>query len=370
MKLAATGLFLLILPGHSFSQDLLANGGFEEENICTEYKVNCSPEAWITNSDGFNNYFKDDGRAHSGNHYMAIEAGFSHKPYQRTYIRSRLLCGLRKGHQYRLEFYVRSRHSILDSIGVNFTSFDFLYGQKRLQNITPSLFIKTAKGAFSKDSAWQRVSMDYTAKGDEAFIAIANFSRKDINGETGIPMEKHFFVFLDDFSLTPLDPHETICPGWQENKQAIYDQDERHEYLRQKIRQNKDDPPKVVLPSTSFSVVDTLILPDVLFASGQADLQKPSYHMLDSFCRKLGGKKIDSIVIEGHTDNTGTPQGNEKLSLDRASGVQAAIRQRLPGLSSPVIVRGWADRKPLTDNTTPAGRQRNRRVELFVYIKD
>ncbi|MDP4261907.1 MAG: OmpA family protein [Bacteroidota bacterium] len=361
---------LFFWPAHSFAQNLLLNGDFEEENICTEYKVNCAPEAWICNSDGFSNYFKDRNRAHSGEHFMAIEAGFTRKPFQRTYIRSRLLCGLWKDHRYRLEFYVRSRHPILDSIGVIFTPYDFLFGQKRLQNITPSLFIKPAKGAFVKDSVWQKVSMDYTARGDESFITIANFSRKDINGETNILMEKHFFVFLDDISLMPLDPRESLCPGWKTNKQNIYDQDERHEFLRQKIRQYKNDPPIVVIPSTSLSVIDTLVLPDVLFASGKAELQKSSYRMLDSFCRKLSGKKIDSIVVEGHTDNTGNLQGNEKLSLDRARAVETAIRQRLSSLSSAIITRGWADRKPLTDNSTPAGRQQNRRVEMFVYTRE
>jgi outer membrane protein OmpA-like peptidoglycan-associated protein len=360
----------LFCPAYSFGQNLLLNGDFEEENICTEYKVNCAPEAWICNSDGFNNYFRDDRRAHSGSHFMAIEAGFSFKPFQRTYIRSPLLCGLRKGHQYRLEFFVRSRHSILDSIGVIFTSFDFLFGQKRLQNLSPSLFIKSAKGSFVKDSTWQKVSIDYTAKGDESFITIANFSRKDINSETGIPMEKHFFVFLDDFSLMPLDPHEHLCAGWEANKQSIYDQDERHEYLRQLIRLHKDNPPLVVHPPTIISVIDTLVVPDVLFASGKADLQKQSYSMLDDFCKKLSGKKIDSIVVEGHTDNIGTLAMNEKLSLDRANAVQVAIRQRLTSLRSAIITRGWADRKPLADNSTAAGRQENRRVEMFVYTRE
>jgi outer membrane protein OmpA-like peptidoglycan-associated protein len=364
-------IFLFLFsPAYSFEQNLLLNGDFEEENICTEYKVNCAPEAWICNSDAFNNYFRDDRRAHSGSHFMTIEAGFSFKPFQRTYIRSPLLCGLRKGHQYRLEFFVKSRHQILDSIGVIFTSFDFLFGQKKLQNLTPSLFIKAAKGSFAKDSSWQKVSMDYTAKGDEAFIAIANFSRKDIRGETGIPMEKHFFVFLDDFSLTPLDIHEHLCTGWEANKQAIYEQDERHEYLRQLIRLHKDDPPLVVHPPTTLSVIDTLVLPDVLFASGKADLQKQSNSMLDNFCKKLIGKKIDSIVVEGHTDNTGTAPVNEKLSIDRANAVQAAIRQRLSSLQTGIITRGWADKKPLADNSTPAGRQTNRRVEMFVYTRE
>ena len=43
---------------YSFSQNLLANGGFEDENICVEFHVNCSPEAWISTSDDYNIFFK------------------------------------------------------------------------------------------------------------------------------------------------------------------------------------------------------------------------------------------------------------------------------------------------------------------------
>jgi outer membrane protein OmpA-like peptidoglycan-associated protein len=363
--------FLLTLSSVSFSQNLLTNGGFEEENICTEYGVNCAPEGWISSVDAFANYYKNAGRAYKGEHCIAIEAGFSYKPFQRTFFRSRLLCGLRKNHQYRLEFYIKSPHDILDSIGVLFTSFDFLFGQKKLQNITPAFFIKPVKGSFVNDTSWQKVSMNYTAAGDEAFISIANFSRHDINGATNILMEKHFFVFIDDISLRPLDRREGLCDGWQKNKQDIYDQDERHEFLRQSIRQNKNDPPVVLVrPFTSLEVTDTLIIPDVLFATAKSELRKDGLLMLDTICNKLRTKRIDSVVVEGHTDNTGTVQLNDRLAAERAWSVESAIRERmnLPGPS--VITRGWGDRKPVADNSTAAGRQLNRRVELYVYTRE
>lgn len=363
--------FLWLPPSFSFSQNLLANGSFEEENICLEYQVNCAPEAWISSADAFSNYFKDARRAYRGEHCMAIEAGFSGKSFQRTFIRSRLICGLRKDHQYKLEFYIKSSHDILDSIGVIFTPYDFLYGQKKLQNVTPSLFVKPVKGYFDKDSSWQKVSVNYTANGDEAFMAIANFARRDINGSTNILFEKHFFVFFDEISLWPVDRREGICNGWQKNKQDIYEQNERHEFLRQLIRQNKNDPPIVLIrPFTSLEVTDTLIVPDVLFATGKSELRNDGNLMLDSVCIKLRAKRIDSIVVEGHTDNTGTIQMNGQLSVDRAVSVESAIRQRLYLQGMIIITRGWGDRLPIADNNTVAGRQLNRRVELYIYTKE
>ncbi|MFI5128495.1 MAG: OmpA family protein [Chitinophagales bacterium] len=365
-------IFSLLLPSSLlFSQNLLVNGGFEEENICTEYGVNCSPEGWISSGDAFNIYFKDPGRAFKGSHCVAIEAGFSYKSFQRTFLRTRLICGLRKGHQYRLEFYIKSRHDVLDSVGVLFTSFDFLFGQIKLQNLRPRFFINPVAGSFAQDSSWQRVAMNFTATGDESFLSIANFSRRDINGSTNILMEKHFLFFIDEISLIPLSRKESLCEGWQRNRQNIYEQDERHEFLRKSIRQNISDPPTVLVrPFTTLLVTDTLVVPDVLFATAKSELRKEGYIMLDSVCEKLRSRKIDSIVVEGHTDNTGTIQFNEQLAWDRAWSVESGFKERLRLKMYSIITRGWADKKPAADNNTAAGRQLNRRVEIYIYTKE
>lgn len=362
---------ILLNASHLFAQNLLVNGGFEEENICTEYQVNCAPEGWVCNVDGFENYFKDPRRAHQGTHCMAIVAGFSFKNFQRSYIRSKLVCGLRKGHQYRLSFYLKSPYPILDSIGVLFTSFDFLFGQTRLQHLVPSIFVRPEAGKFKTDSSWQKVSMVYTARGDEAFVTIANFSRHDINGPTSSNTERRFFVFVDEVSLLPVDRRESICEGWQRNRDDIYAQNDRHEIMRQEIRQNKNNPPTVLVrPFTSLVIMDTLVVPDVLFATAKSELRREGFSMLDSICRNLASKRIDSVVVEGHTDNTGTPQLNEQLALDRAWSVEDAIRSRLALPVGAVVTRGWADRRPVADNLSATGRQLNRRVEIIVYTRE
>ncbi|MBS1567552.1 MAG: hypothetical protein JST39_24420, partial [Bacteroidetes bacterium] len=48
MKNIALFLFLL-LSVRGFSQELLANGSFEDKNMCTEYNKDCAPEAWLCN---------------------------------------------------------------------------------------------------------------------------------------------------------------------------------------------------------------------------------------------------------------------------------------------------------------------------------
>jgi outer membrane protein OmpA-like peptidoglycan-associated protein len=364
-------IIALLFPSSLHSQSLLLNGNFEEENICTEYKVNCAPEAWLTNDDVFNNYFKDANRAYQGWHCMSIEAGNAKKTFTRTFIRSQLLCGLRKGNQYRIEFFVKSPHAILDSLGIFFSSSDFLFDRRPLQTVKPSFYLGDANKQFKKDSSWQQVAFNYTATGEESFITIGNFSKRDITGETGIPHENRFFAFIDAVSLTPLNLNEKLCDDYQDRMAEIYDQDERHEFLRRKIRSGKgNDPLPVVLEPNKIIRIDTLVLQEVLFESGKAQLQKESYLLLDSFSRNAYGRRVDSVVVEGHTDNRGTEEMNNRLSSARVQTVLNYFATRSFVKPNRVFARAWGESRPVADNSTPQGRQRNRRVVVFLYIRE
>ena len=361
----------LIFPCLLFSQSLLLNGNFEEENICVEYKVNCAPEAWLTNDDVFNNYFKDANRAYQGWHCMSIEAGNAKKPFKRTFIRSQLLCGLRKGNQYRVDFFVKSVHPILDSLGVYFSATDFLFDRRPLQTLKPSFYLGDVNKQFRKDSSWQQVVFNYTALGDESFITIGNFSKRDITGETGILRENRFFAFIDAISLTPVNMNEKLCDDWQLRMEEIYDQDERHEFLKRKIRSGKgNDPLPVVMEPSKIIRIDTLVLQEVLFETGKAELHKESYLLLDSFSRNGYGRKVDSVVVEGHTDNRGTEEMNNRLSSARVQTVLNYFATRSFVKPNRVFARAWGESRPVAGNSTPQGRQRNRRVVVFLYIRE
>ncbi|MET0391634.1 MAG: OmpA family protein [Chitinophagaceae bacterium] len=370
MRYLLPALLCLFSPA-VLCQDLLVNGGLEEENICTEYRINCAPEAWISSSSGFANYFKDANRAHAGLHCMAIEAGHVTKPFQRTFIRSALVCGLRKGGRYRLSFFIKSPHPVLDSIGVSFTSTDPLLETKPLHRWQPSLLLGGAGLVFATDSSWQRVELVYTASGEEAFIAIGNFSKRDITGDMYLPMESHFFVFFDDFSLLPDDPAERICNDWQQTREDIYGQDERHEFLQRSLKYRRSQAPAKVQRTPNLLLrADTLLLPDMWFATGKKDLQPAGFRLLDSFCIALRGKALDSLVIEGHADNTGSRQLNESLSQARAEVVAIRLSQCIYMARVPLTVRGSGSRRPVASNETEQGRQQNRRVEMMAYFRE
>jgi outer membrane protein OmpA-like peptidoglycan-associated protein len=361
-------LLFILFPFTSFSQELLVNGSFEEENSCSEYEVNCAPEAWIYTAPSFIYYFRDKQIAHSGEHFVALVAGHAKKPYYRTFVRSKLLCGLRKGKTYRLQFYIKSPHNILDSIGVYFSSYDFLFEKKPYKNILASVYFANAREKLQKDSGWQKLSLDYTANGDEVYLTLGNFRAKDVTGPTGIDKENYFFVLFDDISLTPLDPKEQLCNDWQQSKNEIYAQNERHEYLTRLMKENKNKPVQIeTISPTVVQKIDTLVIPDVLFEINSYALNKQASELLDKFIQQSSLLLIDSLVVEGHTDSTGSLALNEKLSHNRALSVADYLQ---PRFAKSIYTRGWGSAKPLAANSTPGGRQKNRRVEIYVYIRE
>ena len=72
-----------------------------------------------------------------------------------------------------------------------------------------------------------------------------------------------------------------------------------------------------------------------------------------------------TVQLEGHTDSTGDPESNKKLSLDRANTVKDQLVQ---GGVDPgrIATSGFGDEKPLASNDTDQGRAKNRRTELVV----
>lgn len=368
----------IVIAFRAQAQNLLANGGFEEENICTEYKHNCAPEAWIANSFYANYYYYTPGQAYRGTHFVGLASGHLWQRRPHNFIRTKLLCGLQPGHRYELQFFVRSRHDILDSVGVYFSETDFLFEKRRHDALTPQLWAGDALDTLYEDPGdWQKVRLHYTATGNEQFMTIGSFNRREYKLQARPDLNNDYYFYLDEVSLVPLDGAERLCMQADSVRQAIYDENERHEYLRRQVYvRSKTPPPVQELPKTVMRAVpprqriDTLIIPDIFFATASYRLTDRSHHTLDSFVSKLQTYTIDSIVVEGHTDSVGKLAYNEQLSLNRAGAVRDWIAGGLKQEAVPFATRGYAYHKPVATNRTPAGRQKNRRVEIYVYRKE
>jgi hypothetical protein len=128
----------------------------------------------------------------------------------------------------------------------------------------------------------------------------------------------------------------------------------------------------ISVPSHSASDIDfTLLLrgekiisPGGSYETGKSDFN-PNFV---SFVNKLGDflKENQGLIIEvgGHTDNSGSPEINQKLSLSRAQRLKEYL-VRLGGIEEDrIIAKGYSSRFPIADNNTPKGRATNRRIEI------
>jgi outer membrane protein OmpA-like peptidoglycan-associated protein len=107
-----------------------------------------------------------------------------------------------------------------------------------------------------------------------------------------------------------------------------------------------------------------LTLGDVLFETGKANLQPGAYPTIDRLANALKEDPTRKVLIEGHTDSTGSAQFNQQLSEDRAESVQAALLER-GVMANQISTVGKGATTPIASNNDAGGRQRNRRVEMI-----
>ncbi len=108
-----------------------------------------------------------------------------------------------------------------------------------------------------------------------------------------------------------------------------------------------------------------LTIGDVLFAVGKATLSKEASRNIDKLVQFLQKNPNRRVLIEGHTDGTGSDSLNLTLSQERADAVKEALVTK--GISEERIwAKGYGKKYPVAGNDTAAGRQQNRRVEVII----
>ena len=104
---------------------------------------------------------------------------------------------------------------------------------------------------------------------------------------------------------------------------------------------------------------------DISFDTGRADIKPNLRPILDQFAQGLSGQPNTEVRIIGHTDNTGSDAINDPLSQRRADAARDYLAAR--GVDPRrIVTSGRGEHEPVADNSTEAGRARNRRVEIFL----
>ena len=107
------------------------------------------------------------------------------------------------------------------------------------------------------------------------------------------------------------------------------------------------------------------IMQKVYFATDKSVILSKSFKLLDEVAAVLNDAHDVRIRIEGHTDNQGTREHNQKLSEDRAKSVRAYLVKK--GIQADRLeTAGYGQDKPVMSNDTSDGREMNRRVEFLI----
>lgn len=107
---------------------------------------------------------------------------------------------------------------------------------------------------------------------------------------------------------------------------------------------------------------------DILFAVDSAVLSENSRATLDEFAQVMRDYPKTAILVQGHTDSTGSEEYNQKLSERRAQAVYNHLALREVDRTRMDAI-GYGEGYPVADNATPEGRELNRRVTILVRGK-
>ncbi len=124
---------------------------------------------------------------------------------------------------------------------------------------------------------------------------------------------------------------------------------------------------ETITDANNLTAVKVTFDSGVLFATNKYDLNNAVKADLAQFANVLKEYNDADIAIMGHTDSTGNDAINDPLSLNRANSVANYLKSL--GVASTQIksVEGYGSKVPVADNATAEGRQKNRRVEVYLY---
>jgi chemotaxis protein MotB len=176
-------------------------------------------------------------------------------------------------------------------------------------------------------------------------------------------------IILQKRNPNDLDKIDNLSTELEQERQA------REELLRAKRElenqlKKEIEEKQIRLEMLNKGLVITFI-DEILFDSGKAVIRKEAYPILDKVGTVLNNQVSDrNIAIEGHTDNQAIQksswQSNWELSTARATSVLHYLSDNKNVAPNRLSAVGYGEYRPVQSNSTTAGRQQNRRVEVTV----
>ena len=347
-------ILFLLLPILLPSQNIVPNPGFEKKRLpvkgwmSTNTMFDDKIEYWTSANQGSPDIMYPNladnikpkrpnlnitgHRPHRGNYCIGLKTYgcLTMTQHCKEYLQAHLVRPMIKGKRYYVECWINPAQTSprVNDFGIAF-SLNRIYEPMEFGLYYLQPVIKTDFMLDAPPNEWIRISDTITAENDYEYIILGSFTPDEfITVDTSQTELRYSYYFLDDVLVKPLDPS---------------------------------------FDASSFKEGIPVVMQNVFFEHNKADLSEESQLELDFLVTTLISKPKTKIRIVGHTDNTGNDDENLQLSRNRAQSVVNYLVSK--GISKNRLKAiGMASTQPIADNSTPEGRQRNRRVEFVPYF--
>ena len=245
-------------------------------------------------------------------------------------------------------------------------------------NETRNTLALTLKQVEDAESDLDRITLDL----DEARLALAE-QQEDLASQSRLLAEQEALI---GEQVALIGKQEDYLRAAGQELLAMRNQMQTIAVLRLSIlEQIRDSMARVMGDSTKVSIGSNgniILSESVLFDVGSSTVKADAAPALDQLVRVFSqflasddnAQYVDSIMISGHTDSTGTEKNNRVLSTDRANAVLGYLMDqdngRLDDYAQYFCAAGYGETRPVASNDTAAGRAANRRIEISVILRD
>ncbi len=134
----------------------------------------------------------------------------------------------------------------------------------------------------------------------------------------------------------------------------------------QKMAEAPKPPPRVELKDNRINFNEK-----IQFEVNKAIIKEESFSLLHDIAEVIKqNPQVKKLSIEGHASAEGNAAANKKLSDQRAKAVMDHLVKKEGIDAARLAAKGWGSEKPIADNATEEGREKNRRVEFLVLEQD
>jgi outer membrane protein OmpA-like peptidoglycan-associated protein len=167
----------------------------------------------------------------------------------------------------------------------------------------------------------------------------------------------------DSCPLVPGPPENMGCPYTDTDGDGVIDKDDR-------CPLTPGDPANFGCPVVKVEEAAVLktAFENLEFETGKSVIRSTSFASLDELAALLISKPTWKLAIAGHTDDVGNDASNMTLSKNRTQAVGKYLQGK--GVPENKLTMEWyGETRPVADNSTPEGRQKNRRVEMQLVFE-